>query len=110
MAERWSSTLERALAAARAASPTPFAPAITHGTLLAGIYAPIGSDPQTPHERDEVYFVVSGSGQFVRGDEREAFGPGAALFVPARMPHRFEDFSEDLVVWVVFYGPQGGEA
>jgi hypothetical protein len=24
--------------------------------------------------------------------------------------HRFENFSDDLVVWVVFYGPDGGEA
>jgi hypothetical protein len=23
--------------------------------------------------------------------------------------HRFEEFSDDLVVWVVFYGPEGGE-
>jgi hypothetical protein len=24
--------------------------------------------------------------------------------------HRFEEFSDDLVVWVIFYGPEGGEA
>jgi len=23
--------------------------------------------------------------------------------------HRFEDFTEDLLTWVVFYGPEGGE-
>ena len=23
--------------------------------------------------------------------------------------HRFEDFTEDLTVWVIFYGPKGGE-
>jgi hypothetical protein len=25
------------------------------------------------------------------------------------VPHRFEDFSGDLTVWVLFYGPEGGE-
>jgi hypothetical protein len=24
--------------------------------------------------------------------------------------HRFEDFTDDLAVWVIFYGPEGGEA
>ena len=28
----------------------------------------------------------------------------------AGITHRFEDFSDDLVVWVLFYGPEGGEA
>lgn len=32
------------------------------------------------------------------------------IFVAAGQVHRFEDFSEDLAVWVFFYGPQGGEA
>jgi mannose-6-phosphate isomerase-like protein (cupin superfamily) len=54
--------------------------------------------------------VVSGSGQFVNGPERHEFGSGDVLFVPAGVEHRFEDFTDDLVVWVVFYGQEGGEA
>lgn len=81
-----------------------------HGTLEVEIYAPRGHDPQQPHDRDEVYVVVAGSGTFVDGDERYPFGPGDFLFVPAGVAHRFEDFSDDLVVWVLFYGPEGGEA
>jgi mannose-6-phosphate isomerase-like protein (cupin superfamily) len=42
-------------------------------------------------------------------NERVAFGPGDLLFVPAGVAHRFEQFSDDLLVWVLFYGPQGGE-
>jgi hypothetical protein len=37
---------------------------------------------------------------------RESFGPGDVLFVPARVVHRFENFTEDLTVWVIFYGPE----
>ncbi|MFY9552682.1 MAG: cupin domain-containing protein [Thermoanaerobaculia bacterium] len=83
---------------------------LEHGTLEVEIYAPRGHDPQQPHTRDELYVVVSGSGEFVNGGRRERFGPGDVLFVLARVEHRFENFTNDLVVWVVFYGPEGGEA
>lgn len=93
--------------------PTPegkrFIDAFAHGTLQIEVYAPRGADPQQPHTRDEAYVVVSGSGMFVHGDRRDAFAPGDFLFVPAGMVHRFEDFTDDLVVWVIFYGPEGGE-
>jgi mannose-6-phosphate isomerase-like protein (cupin superfamily) len=83
---------------------------LEHGTLEIEIYAPRSSDPQNPHSRDEVYFVASGRGEFVNGGKREPFEPGDVLFVPARETHRFEKFTDDLVVWVMFYGPEGGEA
>lgn len=83
--------------------------AFEHGTMLAKLYAPRGHDPQKPHTRDEVYIVASGSGTFVAGDKRHPFGPGDFLFVPAHVVHRFENFSDDLKLWVVFYGPEGGE-
>lgn len=81
-----------------------------HGTLTAGMYAPRGTDTQTAHTRDEVYVVVRGTGTFVNGDTQHPFTPGDLLFVPAHMPHRFENFTDDLAVWVLFYGPEGGEA
>jgi mannose-6-phosphate isomerase-like protein (cupin superfamily) len=71
---------------------------------------PRGEDRQAPHTRDEVYVVVTGAGWFRCGDERVHFGPGDALFAPAGAVHRFEEFGDDLAVWVVFYGPVGGEA
>lgn len=86
-----------------------FAAAFTRGSLSVEIYAPVGVDPQAPHSRDEVYFVVSGTGEFVVAGERAAFQPGDALFVAAGVEHRFENFSADFVTWVVFYGPEGGE-
>jgi mannose-6-phosphate isomerase-like protein (cupin superfamily) len=79
------------------------------GSLLTKVYAPRGTDPQTPHTRDEVYVVMQGSGEFVNGDERAKFAAGDLLFVPAGRAHRFEKFTDDLALWVVFYGPEGGE-
>lgn len=81
-----------------------------HGTLSVELYAPRQHDPQSPHTRDEVYAVVQGSGLFRNADERHRFGAGDVLFVPAGVEHRFEEFTDDLVVWVFFYGPEGGEA
>lgn len=80
------------------------------GSMTLRFYRPRGRDPQQPHDQDEIYVVVSGSGVFVCGDDRTAFGPGDALFAPAGAAHRFEDFSDDFATWVVFYGPKGGES
>ena len=83
--------------------------AFTHGTLEVKLYAPRGHDPQVPHDRDEVYVVIYGTGVFANGGQRQAFRPGDLLFVPAHVEHRFEEFTDDAVIWVVFYGPRGGE-
>lgn len=83
---------------------------LEHGSLSVEVYAPRGTDPQTPHTRDEVYVVISGTGMFINGRDRHPFGAGDVLFVPAGVEHRFVEFTDDLVVWVVFYGPEGGEA
>ena len=82
---------------------------LEHGSLEVRYYAPKSIDAQTPHGRDEVYFVASGRGFFVCGKERVACGPSDMLFAPAGAVHRFEDFSDDFAAWVVFYGPKGGE-
>ncbi len=86
-----------------------FAELFQHASLSVEIYAPRGEDPQTPHSRDEVYVVIAGTGLFRNGGETHAFGPGDLLFVPAGREHRFLDFSDDLALWVIFYGPEGGE-
>lgn len=83
---------------------------LTHGSMELGFYKPDGVDNQEPHEQDEIYIVQSGSGQFVCGDDRRSFEPGEALFVPAGVVHRFEEFTADFAAWVIFYGPAGGES
>jgi mannose-6-phosphate isomerase-like protein (cupin superfamily) len=85
-----------------------------HGTMSLRYYAPHGSDPQTPHDQDEIYIVAAGSGSIECGPredrlERRAFGPGDAIFVPAGHVHRFVGFSDDFATWVLFWGAQGGE-
>lgn len=86
-----------------------FATIFEHGTLLVEIYAPRSYDPQQPHTRDEAYLVAVGTGEYVCGETRTQFGPTDFLFAAAGVSHRFENFTDDLVVWVIFYGPEGGE-
>jgi hypothetical protein len=102
------------LAQVRAALPPPpgqlSLAVLQHGSLLVKFYAPPGTDPQTPHDRDELYLVASGHATAQVGAQRYAVASGDVIFVPAREPHRFEDLSVDFAVWVMFYGPDGGEA
>jgi GNAT superfamily N-acetyltransferase len=87
----------------------PFSELFRHGSLAVEIYKPQQTDQQTPHDRDEIYVVFSGSGQFECRGKVTAFGPGDFLFAPAFTPHRFVEFSDDFATWVFFYGPRGGE-
>lgn len=88
---------------------SPFLKLFEHGTLTVEIYKPEKVDLQQPHSRDEVYVVVSGTGEFMNDGERTTFAPGDFLFVPAGVEHRFENFTDDFSTWVIFYGPEGGE-
>jgi len=65
-----------------------------------------GRGPQVPHDRDELYIVVRGSGHYRVGDTVTAVGIGDLLFAAAHAPHGFEDCTSDFSVWVIFYGPQ----
>ena len=86
-----------------------YAVAFEHGSMTLGFYAPRGLDPQTPHERDEVYIIHAGRAQIVIGAERHECQAGDAFFVGAGVVHRFENQSSDFSAWVVFWGPVGGE-
>lgn len=68
------------------------------------LYKPDRADPQTPHLRDEIYVIATGSGQFAQEGESRPFGPGDLLFVPKGAPHRFVDFTDDFSTWVIFLG------
>jgi mannose-6-phosphate isomerase-like protein (cupin superfamily) len=102
-------TVDQALDRIFASEDKRYGVLLEHGTLELGYYKPDGVDPQNPHDQDEVYIIMSGSGYFVVEDDRQPFQAGDALFVPAFVAHRFEDFTDDFATWVIFYGPSGGE-
>lgn len=98
---------------ARAQIPTPdgghSASFLQRGTLNLKLSLPVPPNRQTPHAQDEIYLIIRGSGILYHDGKRDHFEAGDVMFVAAGVEHRFEDFTEDLSVWVVFYGPDGGE-
>jgi mannose-6-phosphate isomerase-like protein (cupin superfamily) len=101
------------LAEAEAGIPGPAgehsASFLERGTLTVRLSLPVRPNQQTPHAQDEVYVIVRGRGVLCHDGERDPFESGDLLFVAAGTEHHFEDFTDDLAVWVVFYGPSGGE-
>jgi len=83
---------------------------LRRGTLDMKLSMPVPPNEQAPHDQDELYIVVGGRGVLVHDGARDALSTGDVAFVSAGTPHHFEDFGDDLAVWVVFYGPPGGEA
>jgi mannose-6-phosphate isomerase-like protein (cupin superfamily) len=85
--------------------PLPFIELLSLPHLAIEIFAPLVTDTQQPHARDEVYFVIRGSGEFVFREQRSPFSAGDMFYVPAGAPHRFENFTSDFSAWVLFCGP-----
>ncbi|MFK7773489.1 MAG: cupin domain-containing protein [Saprospiraceae bacterium] len=88
---------------------TRFATVLENGSMIVEIYQPIKKDLQNPHAQDELYVIISGSGEFLNDGKITEFKTGDVLFVPAGVEHRFEKFTEDFKTWVIFYGAIGGE-
>lgn len=82
---------------------------LRRGTARVLLSMPVAPNRQTPHEQDEVYVIVGGRGVLFHDGKRDPFETGDLLFVSAGVEHHFEDFSDDLAVWVVFSGAEGGE-
>jgi mannose-6-phosphate isomerase-like protein (cupin superfamily) len=84
--------------------------AFQHGTMTLLYFAPEGADYQTPHDQDELYFVLEGSGIIEIEGKEFPFTPGSAIFVKAGQQHRFKGNLSGIKMWAVFYGEKGGES
>ncbi|MBS1607789.1 MAG: cupin domain-containing protein [Bacteroidetes bacterium] len=102
-------TIENAIKQLDAEKKQRFTTLLQNGSMSVEYYAPVKKDLQQPHLQDELYIIITGTGIFLRNNERVTFMPGDVLFVPAGMEHRFEEFTDDFATWVIFYGPEGGE-
>ncbi len=74
--------------------------------LEVGVYVLVApeADRQQPHEFDELYVVLEGSGVLEVEGHGTQLHEGGALFVPAGAEHRFTAY-EHLALLVVFNGP-----
>ncbi len=78
-------------------------------SLSMGLYVlPAGSkDPQSPHDEDEVYYVVMGQAMIHVAGEDRPVREGSTVFVAAHDEHRFHSIAEDLTLLVFFAPPEG---
>src|SRR6266496_5495171 len=63
-----------------------------------------GTDPQSPHTEDEVYYVVSGRAQILVAEENGDVQAGSVIYVAKNVAHRFHSIEEELKV-LVFFAP-----
>lgn len=97
-----------ALLERRAAIGSPYLEFLRVPSLSCGIYrlAQGARDLQSPHDEDEVYYVIGGRARVrVEGEERSV-GPGSILYVRATQEHSFFEVEEDLTL-LVFFGSGG---
>jgi quercetin dioxygenase-like cupin family protein len=63
-----------------------------------------GTDSQSPHTEDEVYYVVSGRAKIQVADEDRSVQAGSIVYVAKNVEHRFHSIEEELTV-LVFFAP-----
>jgi mannose-6-phosphate isomerase-like protein (cupin superfamily) len=88
-------------------SGQPYLQFMNEGTMSLGLYvlAAGSADTQSPHEEDEIYYVVSGRGSVVVAGEQRPVRAGSIVFVAKEVEHRFVDIEEDLSL-LVFFAPE----
>jgi mannose-1-phosphate guanylyltransferase len=62
--------------------------------------------PKYPHDEDELYYILSGSGTARVGDEEYALGEGDLLYVERGREHAFVDIEAELTALIVFAGAE----
>lgn len=72
--------------------------------LSCGIYhlAAGSQDMQTPHDEDEMYYVLEGRARIQVADEIREVRPGSVLYVQASASHSFFEIEEDMTLLVFF--------
>ncbi len=71
--------------------------------LEIGVYVLVAPEPdrQQPHDDDEIYIVLEGTGTLDIEGQKVELREGHALFVPAGAEHRFSGY-EELSLLVIF--------
>jgi mannose-6-phosphate isomerase-like protein (cupin superfamily) len=93
-----------ALMAHRERAGLPYFEFLKVPSLSMGIYylAAGRPDPQEPHPRDEVYYVLNGRAILHMGNHEQPVETGSIAFVRAGVEHRFHTIVEDLTLLVFF--------
>lgn len=69
------------------------------------VLQPGEEDTQTPHDSDEIYYIIKGSGYLKINKKDYPASQGKIFFVAKDIPHNFFGNNEELVVLYFFGGP-----
>lgn len=61
-----------------------------------------GTDGQSPHTEDEIYYVISGRAQVSVNGEDRVVQAGSVIYVPKNVAHRLHSIEADLTLLVCF--------
>ncbi len=69
-----------------------------------------GQVPWHNQQQEEVYFVVSGTGEMCIGGERQTLSAGQAAYIPSGEYHQITNLGNEPLTMVYCYGPAGDVA
>jgi mannose-6-phosphate isomerase-like protein (cupin superfamily) len=90
--------------AARAAAGRLYEEFLRVDSMSAGLYVleAGATDPQTPHEQDEIYYVIAGRAEIDVAGQSRPVQPGSVVFVGKGFDNRFHSIAERLELLVLF--------
>ena len=69
-----------------------------------------GQVPWHNQEQEELYFIVSGSGEACLGEERRSLSAGQAAYIPPRVFHQLTNTGDEPLIMIYVYAPGGDVA
>lgn len=69
------------------------------------VLAPGQDDTQTPHDADEMYYVIRGDGYLKISNKDYAISEEMAYYVQKNVPHKFFGNKKELIALYFFSGP-----
>ena len=80
---------------------------VNRDNLAAGVLRlePRDEDTQTPHESDEIYYIIRGDGFLNIAGKDYPVSEAKAYFVGKNIEHKFHGNTKELVVLYFFGGP-----
>lgn len=80
-------------------------PALGHLSCHFWRLAPGEVDDQSPHDEDELYFVLAGSATLTVEEREVPLAPGDLVYVPRYAHHRFHHLGPEGLDLLVFFAP-----
>lgn len=104
MASAWEIIDVNALQQFSSDLPVSYKEFLNVDSMHCGLYrlAAGSTDMQTPHDEDEMYYVLKGKAQLKIDGEVRQVKPGTLMYIKATQEHSFFEIEQDMVLLVIF--------